>query len=180
MFLMSYAKNNSIQVPHQTQIIKKLTFWKDYCSIGNMGTQNYNNHRKFYPPHHFIYLPLLLIAEIFGIYKIFNDSVNQLAWILFSVLIFLILYLALMVRQHYALGLQNRIVRLEFKQRYFELFNTRSDEVEEKLNFGQIAALRFAYDDEFKEFLYKALNEKMSGDQIKKSIKEWRADHHRI
>ena len=85
-----------------------------------------------------------------------------------------------MVRQHYALWLQNRIVRLEFKQRYFELFNTRSDEVEEKLNFGQIAALRFAYDEEFKELLYKALNEKMSGDQIKKSIKKWRADHNRI
>ena len=44
-----------------------------------------------------------------------------------------------MVRQHYALGNQNRIIRLEFKQRYFELFGKRSDEVEERLNFGQIA-----------------------------------------
>lgn len=145
-----------------------------------MGTQNYNNHRKFYPPHHFIYLPLLFIAEIFGVYKIFADSENQLLWFLFSIIIFLILYLGIMVRQHYALGLQNRLVRLEFKQRYFELFNRRSDEVEEKLSFDQIAALRFAYDEEFKELLYKALNENISGDQIKKSIKKWRPDHHRI
>ena len=85
-----------------------------------------------------------------------------------------------MLRQHYALGNQNRIIRLEFKQRYFEIFNKRSDEIAEKLNFGQIAALRFAYDDEFKTLLNRALNENISGDEIKKSITKWRADHHRV
>ena len=145
-----------------------------------MERQNYKNHRKFYPPHHFIYLPLLILLGIFGIYKIFNDEPNQLIWILFSVVIFLISYLAIMVRQHYALGLQNRLVRLEFKQRYFEIFQLRSDDVEEKLTFGQIAALRFAYDEEFKELLYKTLHENISGDEIKKSIKSWRPDRHRI
>lgn len=121
-----------------------------------------------------------MVLQIFGIYKIFNDELHELIWILFSVVIFLIFYLAVMVRQHYALGLQNRIVRLEFRQRYFELFQLRSDEVESKLTFEQIAALRFAYDDEFRELLYKALHEKITGDEIKKSIKKWRADHHRI
>ncbi|MET3536212.1 DUF6526 family protein [Chryseobacterium limigenitum] len=145
-----------------------------------MESQNYKNHRKFYPPHHFIYLPLLILLEGFGIYKIFNDEENKLAWELFSVVIFLIFYLAFMVRQHYAIGLQNRLVRLEFKQRYFEIFNQRSDEIEEKLSFGQIAALRFAYDDEFKDLLYKALHENTSGDEIKRSIKNWRPDQHRI
>lgn len=145
-----------------------------------MESQNYKNHRKFYPPHHFIYLPLLLGLEIFGIYKIFNDESNQLIWILFSAVIFLLFYLAIMLRQHYALVLQNRLVRLEFKQRYYELFQQRSDEVESKLKFDQIAALRFSYDDEFKELLYKALNDNISGDEIKRSIKKWRPDHHRV
>ncbi len=85
-----------------------------------------------------------------------------------------------MVRQHYALGLQNRIVRLEFKQRYFEIYGERSDETEEKLKFSQIAALRFAYDDEFKILLEKTLKENLSSDEIKKSIKNWRGDYHRI
>lgn len=145
-----------------------------------MESQNYKNHRKFYPPHHFIYLPLLLGLEIFGIYKIFNDETNQLIWILFSAIIFLLFYLAIMLRQHYALVLQNRLVRLEFKQRYYELFQQRSDEVESRLKFDQIAALRFSYDDEFKELLYKALNDNISGDEIKRSIKKWRPDHHRV
>jgi len=145
-----------------------------------MESQNYKNHRKFYPPHHFIYLPLLMGLEIFGIYKIFNDETNQFIWILFSTVIFLLFYLAIMLRQHYALVIQNRLVRLEFKQRYYELFQQRSDEVEGKLKFDQIAALRFSYDDEFKELLHKALHENISGDEIKRSIKKWRPDHHRV
>jgi hypothetical protein len=154
-------------------------FGKVIATLMSMESQNYKSHRKFYPPHHFIYLPLLLILLGIGIYKSLDDE-HDLTWILFSIIIFLILYLAIMVRQHYALGLQNRIVRLEFKQRYFEIFGLRSDETEEKLTFSQIAALRFAYDDEFKILLEKALKENTSGDDIKKSITRWRADRHRI
>ena len=72
------------------------------------------------------------------------------------------------------------MVRLEFKQRYFEIFGLRSDEAEEKLTFNQIAAFRFAGDDEFKTLLERALKENISGDEIKKSVKIWRADHYRI
>ncbi|MBQ0152488.1 MAG: hypothetical protein KBS61_06305 [Chryseobacterium sp.] len=145
-----------------------------------MQTQNYKNHRKFYAPHHFVYLPLLILLEFFGIYKSCTDENHQLIWILFSVVLFLLFYLAIMLRQHYALGLQDRMVMLEFRQRYFELFQKRSDEVVNKLNFGQISALRFAYDDEFKILLEKALHENLSGDAIKKQIKNWKPDNARV
>ncbi|WP_407406006.1 DUF6526 family protein [Chryseobacterium sp.] len=145
-----------------------------------MQTQNYKNHRKFYAPHHFVYLPLLILLGIFGIYNYFSDEKHQLFWALFSLVIFLLFFLAIMVRQHYALGLQDRMVMLEFRQRYFELFQKRSDEVVNKLNFGQISALRFAYDDEFKVLLEKALHENISGDALKKQIKNWKSDHARV
>ena len=145
-----------------------------------MKIQNYSNHRKYYAPHHFIYLPLLMILEVLGIRKIFTDENNQLTWILFSVVIFLLFFMAIMLRQHYALGNQNRIILLEFKQRYFEIFGKSSDEIVEKLNFGQIAALRFAYDDEFRILLAKALSQNISGDEIKKSITKWKPDFNRV
>ncbi|MCT2406062.1 DUF6526 family protein [Chryseobacterium antibioticum] len=145
-----------------------------------MSKQNYKNHRKFYPPHHFIYLPLLIVLEIYGICKIWGDPENHLIWTLFSVVIFLLFYLAFMTRQHYALGLQNRMIRLEFKQRYFEIFGQRSDEITEQLRFDQIAALRFAYDDEFRELLNRAIKENISGDEIKHAIKNWKADNQRV
>ncbi|KQR93263.1 hypothetical protein ASG01_08680 [Chryseobacterium sp. Leaf180] len=145
-----------------------------------MNAQNYKNHRKFYAPHHFIYLPALLVLFGYGIYKRSADEENELLWTLFSGIIFLILYLAIMVRQHYALVLQDRMVVIEFRQRYFELFGKRSDDIVSQLNFSQIAALRFAYDDEFKTLIERALNENISGDEIKKSITNWRPDLSRV
>lgn len=145
-----------------------------------METQNYANHKRYYAPHHFIFLPLLGVLQVFGIWKIYNDDSNALTWLLFSVIIFLILYLAIMLRQHYALGNQNRLIRLEFKQRYFELFGKRSDEVAEQLTFDQIAALRFAYDDEFKLLLAETLSKNISGDEIKKAVTKWRPDLQRV
>lgn len=145
-----------------------------------MKEQNYRNHRKFYAPHHFIYLPLLMVLLGYGIWQSFNESQQQLTWILFSVVIFLLLYLAVMLRQHYALGNQNRILRLEFRQRYFELYGKSADDVLKHLTFGQIAALRFAYDEEFKLLLSRAITEKISGDTIKRSITKWKPDYHRV
>ncbi len=145
-----------------------------------MKTQNYSNHKRYYIPHHFIFLPILAGLQILGVWKYFNDKENTLIWLLFSVIIFLIIYLTVMVRQHYALENQNRIIRLEFQQRYFEIFAERSDQVIEQLRFSQIAALRFAYDEEFKAILAQALNKDISGDEIKKSIKNWRPDYYRV
>ena len=145
-----------------------------------MKTQNYSNHKRYYIPHHFIFLPILAGLQTLGVWKYFNDKENTLIWLLFSVIIFLIIYLTVMVRQHYALENQNRIIRLEFQQRYFEIFGERSDQVIKQLRFSQIAALRFAYDEEFKAILAQALNKDISGDEIKKSIKNWRPDYYRV
>ena len=145
-----------------------------------MKTQNYSNHKRYYVPHHFIFLPILAGLQTLGVWKYFNDKENTLIWLLFSVIIFLIIYLTVMVRQHYALENQNRIIRLAFQQRYFEIFGERSDQVIKQLRFSQIAALRFAYDEEFKALLAQALNKDISGDEIKKSIKDWRPDYHRV
>jgi len=116
----------------------------------------------------------------FGIWKSTSDTAHQLEWRLFSILAFCILYLAIMLRQHYALGNQDRIVRLEFRLRYFETFGKSSQEVEKKLSFSQIAALRFADDTEFLSLLERALENNTSGDELKKSINDWQADDMRV
>jgi hypothetical protein len=145
-----------------------------------MSKQNYSNHTKYYAPHHFVLLPALVILIFIGIRNSILSEENSLTWLLFTIVTLCLLYLAIMLRQHYALGNQNRIVRLEFKLRYFELFGTRSDVVEKQLSFDQIAALRFANDKEFIELLDRALTESLKGDKIKKSIKDWQADHERV
>ena len=144
-----------------------------------MKEQNYSNHKRYYIPHHFILLPGLAILLTIGIIKSFTDRENQLVWELFSTVIFCILYLTIMLRQHYALGNQNRIVRLEFRLRYFEIFGKSSDAVEKKLSFSQIAALRFANNNEFTYLIELALKN-ASADEMKRAIKDWQPDHDRV
>ena len=135
---------------------------------------------KYYAPHHFILLPLLFLMVCFSTYKAFTTSENTALWWMCALICFCVLYLAIMLRQHYALGNQNRIVRLEFRLRYFELFHKNSLDVEKQLSFGQIAALRFANDDEFKRLLERAVEENLSSKEIKQSIQHWQADNMRV
>ena len=145
-----------------------------------MSEQNYKNHIRFYIPHHFIFLPLMAIMMIWGLVNAFIYDDKKLEWLLFSLLSFTILYLALMLRQHYALNNQNRIVILEFRLRHFELFGVSAKKVESQLTFDQLAALRFADDNEYRELLELALRDHITGDDIKKRIKNWQADNMRV
>lgn len=145
-----------------------------------MSQQNYKNHRRFYAPHHFVFLPLIAFMLVWGSVNAYQNEDKRLEWLLFSLLSFCILYLSIMLRQHYALGNQNRIVRLEFRLRYFELYGVSSSAVEPKLSFGQVAALRFAADSEFKTLLEQALEHNLSGDEIKQRITNWQADNMRV
>lgn len=142
--------------------------------------QNYSNHIKYYAPHHFIFLPLMVILIVVGVWKGCTAEQNNLVWWLFAITSFCILYLAVMLRQHYALGNQDRIVKLEFRLRYFELFGEGSKEIEGRLSFAQIAALRFANDNEFKPLLEKCLKENTNPKKIKQSIQNWQADNMRV
>lgn len=117
---------------------------------------------------------------VLGVVQAVNSEEKRLEWSLFSVLSFCILYLALMLRQHYALGNQNRIVRLEFRLRYYRLFARAAEDIEPRLSFGQIAALRFADDQQFPELLAAALEKGMSAEEIKKDISNWQADNMRV
>lgn len=145
-----------------------------------MENQNYKNHIRFYPAHHFVFYPITLILLATSVYFALKFEEQRAIWIFISILIALIIWVAFMLRQHYALILQNRIVRLELRYRYFTLTNERLELIEDKLNDSQLFALRFAPDEEFVALLKRAISENLSGTAIKKSIKNWKGDYHRV
>lgn len=145
-----------------------------------MKHQDYGNHRQFYPPHHFIFYPLALIGMGIGSYLAYSKPEQRLEWIAITILTVLVTWVSFMLRQHYALGNQNRIVRLEMRLRYHQLTGKRLELLEDSLTFGQIAALRFASDEELLPLLERTLNEQLSPDAIKKSIRNWQADWMRV
>jgi hypothetical protein len=144
-----------------------------------MKVQNYSNHIRYYTPHHFIFYPVVLICAGVSAWLIFQKEGDQLIWLAITGLFLLIAALSFMMRQHYALNNQNRIVRLEVYYRYFASTNKRLDTLEKPLSFSQLAALRFASDEEFVSLTERAIQEELSSEQIKKSIKNWKPDYMR-
>lgn len=144
-----------------------------------METQSYKNHIRYYPPHHFVYYPIIMAFLAFSVYFIFTTE-NQLIWTFISGIFVVLFCLAFMLRQHYALTLQNRIVRLELRYRYFSITGKRLEDFEHQFNDEQLFALRFAPDEELPALTEKALNENLSGTAIKKAIINWKGDYDRV
>lgn len=145
-----------------------------------MAKQGYNNHIRYYPPHHYVFYPVMLALFIVAAYQAYADEARRLLWLFAAIIIAVITWLSWMLRQHYALTLQNRIVLAELRYRYFVVTGQRLEPLEEKLSEGQLFALRFAPDDELAGLAARALAEHLSPDDIKKSIQNWNADNRRV
>ncbi|SDD34382.1 DUF6526 family protein [Niabella drilacis] len=145
-----------------------------------MASQRFSNHVRYYPPHHFVFYPFLLLLEAGAVYNIFCDPALRTVWIFIALLILLIGWLSYMLRQHYALMLQNRMVMLEMRHRYFVLTGKPFDPLEQLLSFSQVAALRFAPDEELLPLIEKTLQEALPPRSIKQQIRSWKADTMRV
>lgn len=145
-----------------------------------MENQNYNNHSRYYVPHHFVFYPLTLTIGVFCFYQgNKNPELKEIWWTMTAVMIVMV-FLAFMTRQHYGLKNQDRIIRVEMRYRYFVVTGERFELLESKLTNSQIFALRFASDEELKTLTLKAANEKTSSKDIKQSIQNWQADNWRL
>lgn len=145
-----------------------------------MSHQSYKNHIRWYPPHHFVFYPIMLGLIIFSSYEAFNDEVMRTLWVIITILFVCITWLAFMLRQHYALTLQNRLVLAELRYRYLATTGNRLEPFEENLSEGQLFALRFAPDNELEALTLRAIAENLTPDAIKRFIQNWRADLRRV
>ncbi len=143
--------------------------------------QNFKNHTRYFPLHHFVVTPLTLIILAWSLVNLFTvwgtDEVSQAGY--FLAIAFALALLPVIARI-YALKSQDRIIRLEMRQRYFELTGKSFLKLENKLRLSQIIALRFAGDDELLTLMDKAIKDKMRSKEIKKSIKNWQEDRRRV
>jgi hypothetical protein len=77
----------------------------------------------------------------------------------------------------FPLKAQDRAIRAEENLRHFVMTGKLLDN---RLNVRQVIALRFASDGEFVTLTRRAAEENMTPGDIKKSIKDWRADTYRV
>lgn len=145
-----------------------------------MKVQNYKNHIRYYTPHHFIFYPVAGILLGISLSCFLKADENKLVWGMFCIIIALITSLSFMLRQHYALGNQNRIARLELRFRYYTLTHKHFEEIEPQLSLAQLLALRFASNEELVSLTERAIKEKLSPDEIKRAVKNWLPDYMRL
>ncbi len=138
-----------------------------------MQEQNFKNHVRYVPLYHIVFLGIVIAIVAIAVKNLFY-GVN-----ISSILFFLIgiaFLISFVVFRQFPLAAQDRAIRAEENLRYFSLTGRLFDS---KLTMGQIIALRFASDEELVALADRALKENMSNTEIKKAIKNWKADHHR-
>jgi len=144
-----------------------------------MPTQNYANHRRFVVMYHVVLFGLLvvsLIGSLVNLYESIGDHQRIYSASLIVVLEVCLLLLFIFCRM-FALKAQDRAIRAEENLRHFVLTGKLLDA---GLSIRQIIGLRFASDGEFADLAQKAVREHLSEDEIKRAVKNWRADTYRV
>lgn len=139
--------------------------------------QGLANHRRFDPLFHVIVVPVFGLSAIAAtIHFLWRPSAHSAAFFVVSVAALI----AIFKIRLYPLKVQDRVIRLEERLRLSMLLPESLRSRIPELTEGQLIALRFASDAELAEIAARALNEKLSGTDIKKAIKVWRPDDWRV
>ncbi|MEY3424651.1 MAG: hypothetical protein RL265_1356 [Bacteroidota bacterium] len=141
--------------------------------------QNFKNHAKLNPLHHFILAPITLILLVWSSINLVKNGLSDTAFI-FSFLLALAVFLVGLIARMYATKNQDRTIRLEMRLRYFEMTGTSFSSKEKQLKLSQIIALRFAGDAEILPLLERAIAENLSSKEIKLAITDWQGDYNRV
>jgi hypothetical protein len=143
-----------------------------------MEPQTFANHTRWHPPHHFFIIPVMLINFVWSVV----DLIMTPGWNTgrSTVVSLALLMLAVLVRTN-PLKAQDRTIRLEEQLRCQRVLSPALAQQISALGRGQLIALRFASDEELEELVGAVLAGKLTKPvEIKRAIKNWRADTFRI
>jgi hypothetical protein len=143
-----------------------------------MTTQNYATHARFVPLYHYVLSSLLvltLIGSVVNLVQSIGDPERRYSASLIVVLTLCSCLLFYFCRT-FPLKAQDRAIRAEENLRHFAMTGKLFDP---RLTMSQIIALRFASDAEFIELARKAADANMPAADIKRAVKNWRADNYR-
>jgi hypothetical protein len=137
--------------------------------------QNFANHRRYDPPWHFAGALIVAAGVVFAIVHAVRHPEGVWNWwfAVYSIGIALCIFRA---RSHVT-TVQNRVIRLEMRQRLKEVLAPALAARISELSVSQLVGLRFASDAELPALVDRCLKgELTTADAIKKEIKNWQAD----
>jgi hypothetical protein len=141
--------------------------------------QSYAKHAQFVPMFHQVLFGLIVLCLIGAGVNLFHSVGDHSR--LYNADLILVLTIAILILfffvRIFPLKAQDRAIRAEENLRHYVLTGKLLDP---RLGIKQIVALRFASDAEFPELARHAADQSMTPNDIKKSVKNWRADHDRL
>ena len=140
--------------------------------------QTYENHTRWHAPFHFFVTPVMATNAVVAVVQLVRDpDLDRGWWLVVSIALLAVAGLARL----YPLKTQDRIIRLEESLRYYQLLPEELARRAATLTTAQTVALRFASDEELEGLVRDVLEGRLGKpDEIKRAVKNWRADTLRI
>ena len=142
-----------------------------------MKKQDYKTHRQIVPLYHGLTLLALIAGWVLAILDIIEQEDGTKRTQIIFLLILVVLTSLYYHSRTFALKAQDRAIRAEENLRH-TLLTGKS--IDNRITISQIIALRFASDEEYPALAQRAAEEGLSNTQIKKLIKNWRSETHRV
>ena len=140
--------------------------------------QNFANHRRFVVAYHGVAFLLIVANAGYAVWRAVTAfSVANLMYLLLVVVVFLLFWYA----RVFAIGVQDRVIRLEERLRLERLLPAELQPSIGEFTVAQLVGLRFASDAELPALAREVLDQDIQDrDEIKKKVRDWRADHCRV
>ncbi|MGE0814713.1 MAG: DUF6526 family protein [Vicinamibacterales bacterium] len=141
-------------------------------------TQTYATHRKFVPLFHYFTLPILIGNVLVAGYGVVQAPGGAAVW---QLLVAIALFFGALFARVFALGAQDRVIRLEERLRMREILPEALQPRIVDFTREQIIGLRFASDAELPDLAAAVLRDNVQKrEDVKKLVKHWRADTHQL
>lgn len=139
--------------------------------------QNFENHEQIVIGYHRVGTIGILLLIIGSFVNLFKSAPENLYSASLICLMSFILFMVAAYARLFPLKAQDRAIRAEENLRYYVLTGKL---LPKELRISQIIALRFAPDEEFVALVDRAVAEQLKSKDIKKAIKNWKADYYRV
>lgn len=140
-------------------------------------TQDFRTHRRWDPWYHFFAAPVLVIAFFVHLWLAIKAPS---AWTIWGIFVSAALVVIAWKARSFALRAQDRVIRLEERERLGSVLDGPLRARSLSLTEDQLIGLRFASDAELAVLVQAALDENLSVEAIKKRIRSWRPDFFRV
>jgi hypothetical protein len=140
--------------------------------------QSFENHARFVVGYHVVTFGILVVNLLWRIYAAATAFSAENA---FQLLLAIGLLPLCLYARVFPLAAQDRVIRLEMQLRLRRVLPADLQPAIDRLDVGQLVALRFASDEELPDLIRRVLADGIHDRKaIKQMVKDWQPDHLRV